>query len=241
MKRIKREDLMGDKKYLVELEFAKDDNSDYLPLGFWNGEETTWVPVDTKIYSNEGKAEESPRYVKNIIKKLKELDEHNRNVWLNRIMDEFGGEIRTRAYRDGFEQGKLEGNLEREKVKLPKIMADKIEYLKQSGDYNLFYAMDYCLQYKDTADWLEGNQYTFARAWFEGYEVEKEPLYWVRTIKGTSLMYKAMGVVGESAGSDIEVQERLKKDYTFTEKEIKDYDERYWAFAVPVEEEDNDF
>lgn len=126
---------------------------------------------------------------------------------------------------------------ENDKVIIPKIVADKIKYLKQYGDYSLFQAMDYCYQYKDTADWLKGNQYTFARAWFEGYEVEKEPLYWVRNKEGKSLLSRFSKNVNTSSGYDIDQQKIHKKEYTFTEKEIKDYDERYWAFAVPVEDE----
>ena len=30
------------------------------------------------------------------------------------------------------------------------------------------------------------------------------------------------------------------EDFEFTEQEIKDYDPRYWAFAKPVEEDNND-
>ena len=67
--------------------------------------------------------------------------------------------------------------LEKPKVKLPKYIADKIEYCKYAEGYGLFHAMDYCFGYKDSAEWLEYNQETFARAWLDGYEVEKEKRY----------------------------------------------------------------
>ena len=67
--------------------------------------------------------------------------------------------------------------LEKPKVKLPKYIADKIEYCKDAEGYGLFHAMDYCFGYKDSAEWLEYNQDTFARAWLDGYEVEKEKRY----------------------------------------------------------------
>ncbi|HEM3529041.1 TPA: DUF1642 domain-containing protein [Streptococcus suis] len=66
---------------------------------------------------------------------------------------------------------------EPQQVVVPKCIADKIEYCKTAEGYGLFHAMDYCYQYKDSADWLECNQETFARAWLDGYEVEKERLY----------------------------------------------------------------
>ncbi|HEL1911417.1 TPA: DUF1642 domain-containing protein, partial [Streptococcus suis] len=60
------------------------------------------------------------------------------------------------------------------KVVVPKHIADKIEYCKDTEGYDLFHAMDYCYQYKDSADWLECNEETFARAWYYGYEIEQE-------------------------------------------------------------------
>ena len=67
--------------------------------------------------------------------------------------------------------------LEKPKVKLPKYIADKIEYCKDAEGYGLFHAMDYCFGYQDSAEWLEYNQDTFARAWLDGYDIEKEKLY----------------------------------------------------------------
>ncbi|HGA1493718.1 TPA: DUF1642 domain-containing protein [Streptococcus suis] len=74
---------------------------------------------------------------------------------------------------------------EPQKVVVPKHIADKIGYCKDTEGYGLFHTMDYCYQYEDSAEWLECNQETFARAWLFGYEVEKEKLYEV-TVPGTS-------------------------------------------------------
>lgn len=69
--------------------------------------------------------------------------------------------------------------LEKPKVRVvvPKYIADKIEYCKDAEGYGLFYAMDYCFDYKDSVEWIEYNQETFARAWLDGYDIEKEKLY----------------------------------------------------------------
>lgn len=64
-----------------------------------------------------------------------------------------------------------------QKVVVPKYIADSIEYCKDTEGYELFHAMDYCYQYKDSAEWLEDNQEIFARAWLFGYEIEQEKLY----------------------------------------------------------------
>ena len=66
-------------------------------------------------------------------------------------------------------------------VKVPQCVAEKIEYFKKSGDWDLFQAMDYMFGEKEIKEWLEDkdNQETFARAWLDGYEVEEEKRYLV--------------------------------------------------------------
>ena len=70
-------------------------------------------------------------------------------------------------------------------VKVPPSVAEKIEYFKKTGDWDLFQAMDSLFGRRETREWLEykNNQETFARAWLDGYEVEEEKRYTVR-IKG---------------------------------------------------------
>lgn len=87
---------------------------------------------------------------------------------------------------------------EPQKVVVPKYIADKIEYCKDTEWYGLFHAMDYCYQYRDSAEWLEDNQETFARAWLDGYEIEQEKLYTVEVVgTGQYLVerYKKQGYV----------------------------------------------
>lgn len=84
-----------------------------------------------------------------------------------------------------------------------------------------------------TVDWLFSsmNQNIFAQAWLYGYEVEKEPLYYVKI---PSLAYDMFLVKGEDG--ELIVFQNTSCGTKFTEAEIKAIDERYWAFAVPVEE-----
>lgn len=86
--------------------------------------------------------------------------------------------------------------------------------------------------------WIDENQDTFARAWLDGYEVEKEKKYYVLDHEGETMLYKVLsqGVAKTSGCKPSEVGNFLSRDYTFTESEIKAVDERYWAFAFPVEE-----
>lgn len=58
-----------------------------------------------------GHADEAPRYVKNILARLRELPLHDREVWLKTIMGEFERDFSRAKWREGYEQGKLEGSL----------------------------------------------------------------------------------------------------------------------------------
>ena len=72
-----------------------------------------------------GHADEVPRYVKNILARLRELPLHDREVWLKAIMDEFEQDFSHAKWREGYEQGKFEGMVEREKVTIPQFEKDK--------------------------------------------------------------------------------------------------------------------
>lgn len=125
-----------------------------------------------------GHAEEAPRYVKNVLARLRELPAHDREVWLKAIMVEFEQDFSHAKWREGYEQGKFEGMIEREKVTIPQFVADWIKVAKPV--YSLSGAMVYGSP--GVNKWLESwdNQETFARAWLDGYEVEKEKLYEVK-------------------------------------------------------------
>ena len=73
---------------------------------------------------------------------------------------------------------------EPKKVVVPQYIADKIEYARKY-DYTIFDAMMMTERDDDFYDWLytDDNIEVFARAWLDGYEVEKEPKYQV-SMKG---------------------------------------------------------
>lgn len=128
---------------------------------------------------------------------------------------------------------------EREKETVPKEVADFINGQKNL-EHGVLDALEeaHLLTKLDVINWLKPveNQEKFLKAWIYGYEIEKEPLYWVRGKEGKSLLVRCLSAIKISSGSGVNYQENHREDYTFTEKEIKDYDERYWAFAVPVDE-----
>lgn len=129
-------------------------------------------------------AEEAPRYVKNILARLRELPLHDREVWLKAIMGEFERDFSHAKWREGYEQGKFEGMIESEKVKIPQFVADWIEACKENLAIGLYIAMnpDFMKQWNKSdklISWVRkiNNQNLFARAWLDGYEVEKEKRY----------------------------------------------------------------
>jgi hypothetical protein len=128
-------------------------------------------------------ADEAPRYLKNILARLRELPLHNREVWLKVIMSEFKQDFSHAKWREGYEQGKLEGMVEREKVKVPQFIAEFITEQKKLG-HTLSYSIDASMSDR-VAEWYWDNSELFARAWLDGYEVEEEKRCRVK-IKGTS-------------------------------------------------------
>ena len=122
-----------------------------------------------------GHADEAPRYLKNILARLRELPLHNREVWLKVIMSEFKQDFSHAKWREGYEQGKLEGMVEREKVKVPQFVADFIAEQKKLG-HTLSYSIDASMS-DIVAEWYWDNSELFALAWIFGYEVEEEKRY----------------------------------------------------------------
>ncbi|GKS56444.1 DUF1642 domain-containing protein [Enterococcus mundtii] len=86
---------------------------------------------------------------------------------------------------------------EPQKPVVPKFAADWIEYAKKKGDSLAisFKWKLYGVEYSKADRWIEDNQETFARAWLDGYEVEKEPLYRVKIGEGYFVEYQGRGAL----------------------------------------------
>ena len=149
--------------------------------------------VDQLDEPEKGYAEQSPQYLKNILARLRELPLHDREVWLKAIMSEFEQDFSRSKWREGYEQGKIEGLVEREKVTIPRFVADWIKYCKFThvdlqhslivGDVD-FYNYANQKDFSKLKEFLEteNNQATFARAWLDGYEIEQEKRYLVKML-----------------------------------------------------------
>lgn len=132
---------------------------------------------------------------------------------------------------------------EPQKPVVPKFVVDFIEEYRDGGA-TLYEMMD--SSEDEVYTWLFGNprietenerQLLFAQAYVVGYEVEKEQLYYVVFDILQSQKYLVKNIKTETFY--LSNNENVIGNYeqvSFTETEIKAIDERYWAFAVPVDE-----
>ena len=153
-----------------------------------------------------GNADEAPRYLKNILARLRELPLHDREVWLKAIMGEFEKDFSRAKWREGYEQGKFEGEWagqqlkdadkirqELNKVKVPQCVADWYEINKNDLDKNIVFL---CLNWEKSINdnnffnWMSNTDnfiQTLVNMHQFGYEVEKEKRYEVILCNGQSL------------------------------------------------------
>ncbi|MCT4429605.1 DUF1642 domain-containing protein [Lactococcus cremoris] len=128
---------------------------------------------------------------------------------------------------------------------VPERVADYISELKEKGFGIKFGLM--CSTYDAAGEgnakaihWKDDNAEDFARAWLDGYEVEKPQLFYIDLPKVFGLSDSTSDSTFVAKAESGIISEFTKgKDYALklTEQEIKSIDERYWQFAVPVEEE----
>ena len=144
-----------------------------------------------------------PFKLKDVVGRIRGFDPTTQTRWLNDILKELGDDYGSMKYRKGYEQGKLEGawvgnqlkdadkvRKELNKPVIPQFVAGWIKYCKLTG-VNLYHTLEmgdlYFCNYANQKDYsklkeffeVKGNQELFARAWLDGYEVEKEKRYLV--------------------------------------------------------------
>ena len=138
--------------------------------------------------------ESLPFKLKDVVGRIRGFDPITQAIWLNKILDELGSDYGLMIYRSGYEQGKIEGawvgnqlkdadKIRRElnQVKVPQCVAVFITEQKKLG-HTLSYSIDASMSDR-VAEWYWDNSEIFARAWLDGYEVEKEKRYLVK-VKG---------------------------------------------------------
>lgn len=211
------------------------------------GNKPEYVETDTviKLISEldepeAGHADEAPRYVKNVLARLRELPVHDREVWLKAIMGEFEQDFSHAKWREGYEQGKFEGEWAgqqlkvadkiRQKLNRPVVqqfVADWYEEHKYALEFNIF---DYVYRFdqnpgSDFKDWfddLETNSIqTLVNMHQFGYEVEKEKMYRIFMPKARNYKNHAQFLC-EKDGKMFWCAEWHRFRTKFTRKELED-------------------
>ncbi|EAE0028520.1 TPA: DUF1642 domain-containing protein [Listeria monocytogenes] len=140
---------------------------------------------------------------------------------------------------------------EPELIAVPRFAADWIKHCKQR-EYDLACLLDYedSDMSAEMYEWLissADNQELLARAWLDGYEVEKEPLYYVRLPfasrstdfeKETTYTYIIVNITTDEMQPSISNRNYGSWKAELTEAQIKGMPggDLYWQFAVLAEE-----
>lgn len=132
--------------------------------------------------------------------------------------------------------GAIQNLEEPKKVVIPKFVAAWIEEMKQ--DERPLYSVMSTLMNKTKHEWAVWKSANMnfseivAQAWLDGYEVEDVPLYYV-DLDTAAYVAKWNGNGQVDIYTD-GISGNDEFEFHLTEEEIKNYDERFWPFAVEV-------
>lgn len=170
--------------------------------------------------------------LKDVIKRIKGFDDGTKSKWTYDILKELGSDFCSKMFHEAYQQGKLEGawvgnqlkdadkiRQELNKPVIPQFVADWIEVAKTV--YSLSGGMTY--GGPGVNKWLENedNQRTFALAWFDGYEIEKEKKYKIALLNrndGTLYLVNRNAGVADKYGHFSPVVLFFTKETKFSEQ-----------------------
>lgn len=163
--------------------FARSTDSSILISVVLDGGEKVEIPEEF-IVSADQMVNKYKIKLKDVIARIEKFDLATKAVWINEILNELGSEYGAFKYKAGYEQGKFDGAMEHEKVTIPQFVADYIKDAKYY-EWDLDDVFDHIAEESEESEiykWFYtlGNVDVFARAWLDGYEVEKEKRYLVK-------------------------------------------------------------
>lgn len=126
---------------------------------------------------------------------------------------------------------------EPQKPVVPQFVADWIERRRKRGEYSLLDAMHLTAQSEDFRKWIMSSKHqeVFARAWLDGYEVEKEKRYLVK-IKSTGQCLGKYYINNETLSPRFIYTGRNADGFTRKELEVAGFE---WVFdceGIEIEE-----
>lgn len=195
------------------------------------------VPIECVI-KKEQVVKKDEIKLKDVIRRINRLDENSKTYWLDTILNWFSLDFGLTKYRQGYEQGKIEGEWvgnqlkdadkirqELNKPVVPLFVADFITEQKKLG-HTLSYSIDACMS-DIVAEWYWDNSELFARAWLDGYTVEEEKRYEVILCNGQSLK-----TVYRQGGDRLDFEKVYGDLERFTRKQLEEADFG-WMFDCP--------
>ena len=131
---------------------------------------------------------------------------------------------------------------EPQKPVVPQFVADWIERRRKRGEYSLLDAMHLTAQSEDFRKWIMSSKHqeVFARAWLDGYEVEKEKRYLVK-IKSTGQCLGKYYINNETLSPRFIYTGRNADGFTRKELEDAGFGEVFNSPLFEVEEVEDDF
>ena len=163
--------------------------------GVWDAE---GAEIARRIFLQDLEQLDEPKQptLDNIIHRIKFMEEDLKQEWLSKILKELGSDFEFKKFQEGFKSGSWIGRqlINADKIRqelnkpvIPQFVADWIEVCKEHLTHSLYTAMtpNFMKENGQSLDlilWIKkaSNQDIFARAWLDGYDVEKEKRYTVK-------------------------------------------------------------
>lgn len=180
--------------------------------------------------------EQQKRLILDLVEQLDEPPITDEQAW-NKIAETYSGS--PQSLRNTLDNAVFGKASKSQKPVVPKFVSEWFEDNKDVLDLAIFMAIrkfddEEWSHKKDFENWLyvvENKPIETLIRMKDGYEIEKEPLYYIKLPGGENY---DMFVDGRDGNLKIFLNGTPGTQYT--EQQIKAIDERYWAFAVPVEE-----
>lgn len=196
--------------------------------------------------------------LKQVLNKINDMDEKHKVEWVYSLLKEFGSEVTSKLYHEGYEQGKFEEAIKfsTPQVEIPTNISEWIVYCKENnfnllgalspvGDFGEPIANSFKGDAIKCAKWAMANSNIFADAWVNGYKVKKEKYYYVAVPVGKGVYNKVSvynsGELFLEARSyhsiDKLIRHSRQATYQLTEEMIKESPLSWaWQFAKELED-----